>query len=89
MDDKYKMMVYICSPYKGDIDVNVEKARKYCRWATDRNCIAIAPHLLFPQFMSSMFRKKEKSAVDRKTTKIIAYRASLSTKIRALSTCNK
>lgn len=59
MEDKYKMMVYICSPYKGDVDANVEKARKYCRWATDRDCIAIAPHLLFPQFMSEETEREE------------------------------
>ena len=45
-------MVYICSPYAGDIEVNTRNARRYCRMATDMGCIAIAPHLYFPQFMS-------------------------------------
>ena len=44
-------MVFICSPYAGDIERNIRKAQGYCRFAVSRNCIPIAPHLLFPQFM--------------------------------------
>lgn len=49
--ERYRPMVYICSPYAGDVDENVRKARVYCRYAVNQNCIPIAPHLLFPQFM--------------------------------------
>lgn len=47
----FKPLVYICSPYSGDIEGNVEKARSFCRFALEQNCIPIAPHLMFPQFM--------------------------------------
>lgn len=47
----YRPLVYICSPYAGDIEKNTENARRYSRFAADRNGIPIAPHLLFPQFM--------------------------------------
>lgn len=47
----YKPLVYICSPFAGDIQRNTERARGYCRFAVSKNCIPIAPHLLFPQFM--------------------------------------
>ena len=57
--DKYRMMVYICSPYAGDIEGNTAKAKRYCRWATDKGCIAIAPHLYFPQFMSEETEREE------------------------------
>ena len=43
--------VYICSPYRGDVETNVQNARKYCRAAVDKGYLPIAPHLLFPQFM--------------------------------------
>ena len=49
---KYRPMVYICSPYSGDVENNVLRARRYCRLAVDKGAIPIAPHLLFPQFMS-------------------------------------
>ena len=48
----FRPVVYICSPYSGDIETNVQNARKYCRFAVDSGCVPIAPHLLFPQFMT-------------------------------------
>ena len=48
----FRPVVYICSPYSGDVDVNINNARRYCRFAVDRGCIPLAPHLLFPQFMN-------------------------------------
>lgn len=47
----YKPLVYICSPFAGDTGRNAERARGYCRFALSQNCIPIAPHLIFPQFM--------------------------------------
>lgn len=48
---QYKPLVYICSPFTGDMEHNAERARGYCRFAVSQNCIPIAPHLIFPQFM--------------------------------------
>lgn len=48
---KFMPVVYVCSPYSGDVEVNVMNARRYCRFAVDQGCIPIAPHLLLPQFM--------------------------------------
>jgi hypothetical protein len=47
----FRPIVYICSPYAGDIEKNVKAARDYCRFAVDKGFIPVAPHLLFPQFM--------------------------------------
>ena len=47
----FRPIVYICSPYSGDVDKNVKAARKYSRFAVDKGYIPIAPHLLFPQFL--------------------------------------
>lgn len=48
----FRPIVYICSPYAGDVDTNVENARRYSRFAVEKGYIPIAPHLLFPQFMN-------------------------------------
>ncbi len=48
----YRPLVYICSPYSGDIAANVEAARRYSRFAVDRMAIPITPHLLYPQFLN-------------------------------------
>lgn len=47
----YRPLVYICSPYAGDVHQNVENAKKYSRFALEKNAIPLTPHLLYPQFM--------------------------------------
>lgn len=47
----FRPLVFICSPYSGDIEANVIAARKYCKFAVDTGYIPIAPHLLYTQFM--------------------------------------
>src|SRR5699024_7643638 len=48
----FRPIVYICSPYAGDVTANIENARRYSRFAVDTGYIPIAPHLLFPQFLN-------------------------------------
>lgn len=48
----YWPLVYICSPYAGDVEQNVNMARVYSRFAVRNTCIPITPHLLYPQFMN-------------------------------------
>jgi len=43
--------VYICSPFAGDTEVNVENALKYCRFAVRQGKFPIAPHCYLPRFM--------------------------------------
>ena len=47
----FRPLVYICSPYSGDIETNVEAAKRYSRLAVDKGCIPLTPHLLFPRFL--------------------------------------
>lgn len=47
----YRPLVFICSPYAGNIEQNITRAQRYCRFAVSRNTIPLAPHLFFPQFM--------------------------------------
>jgi hypothetical protein len=44
-------IVYICSPFSGDVARNTENARKFCKYAVSKGVMPIAPHLLFPQFL--------------------------------------
>lgn len=44
-------LVYICSPYAGDIESNVRFAEAACRYAAERGCAPIAVHLLYPQIL--------------------------------------
>jgi len=50
-------LIFICSPYRGDVEANLGKARLYCRFAIEQGDrtsaphIPFAPHLLFTQFL--------------------------------------
>jgi len=57
----YRLLVYICSPFAGDMARNTERARQYCKFAVERGAIPFAPHLLYPQFMDD--RDKEQRAL--------------------------
>jgi hypothetical protein len=48
---RFRPLVYVCSPYAGDISENVRRARNYCRFAVGKGYIPLAPHLHYPQFM--------------------------------------
>lgn len=47
-------LIYICSPYRGDVKRNTENVKRYCRWA-QYDGIPIAPHLYFTQFLDEDF----------------------------------
>lgn len=50
----YRPLVYICSPYSGDVEANVQLAQRFCAFAVSAGQIPLAPHLHFPQFMDDI-----------------------------------
>ena len=48
---KYLPKIYVCSPFAGDTEKNIEKACRYCAFAVEQGYIPYASHLFFPQFM--------------------------------------
>lgn len=44
-------LVYIASPFAGDMENNTQKAREYCLSAIEEGVVPVAPHLLYPQFL--------------------------------------
>lgn len=45
-------LIYICSPFSSNPEANTRRAREFCRFALEHGRIPLAPHLMFPQFMS-------------------------------------
>ena len=45
-------VVYICSPYSGDVNRNTEMTRRYSRYAIDQGFIPITPPLWLPGILS-------------------------------------
>lgn len=44
----FRPLVYICSPFSGDIEGNKQKAAEFAFFAYKQGCIPVTPHLLFP-----------------------------------------
>lgn len=58
----FKPIVYICAPYRGDKEKNVQCAVRYADYAYRHGAIPITPHLLFP-FMDDNNQKHRKDAM--------------------------
>lgn len=56
-------LVYVCSPYSGDIKNNVENAKRYSRFVVENYAIPLTPHLLYPQFMDDDNEKEREMAI--------------------------
>ena len=48
---KPRNIIYVCSPLKGDIEKNRQKACEYCKFVISKGHIPVAVHLMFPWFM--------------------------------------
>lgn len=44
-------LVYICSPLRGDIEQNINRANGYCRFVATQGAVPLAPHTIFTQFL--------------------------------------
>ena len=56
-------IIFVSSPFSGNVERNIIKAREYCRYVVDRNHIPLAPHLLFPQFMDDSNIEERSKAI--------------------------
>ena len=54
----FKPIVYICSPYSGDVRKHIADARRYCRFAAEAGYIPFASHLLYPQFLDDSVKEE-------------------------------
>lgn len=59
----FRPVVYICSPYSGDTEKNIENAKRYSRFAVDRHCLPITPHIYFTQFMDDNIPKERETSI--------------------------
>ena len=46
-----KKLIYIASPYAGDVEKNIEFARAACRHCMAQGNVPVAVHLLYPQML--------------------------------------
>ena len=51
-------LIFVCSPYRGDMETNTQNARRYCSLVMEQGGIPFAPHLLFTQFLDDAIPKE-------------------------------
>ena len=56
-------LVYICSPYAGDVENNVRFAKTVCRYAMKQGCAPVAVHLLYPQILNDAVPSERKAGI--------------------------
>jgi len=61
---KHKKLVFICSPFAGDIETNSRRARRYGRYAVTEKVVPIIPHLMYPQFLEEGDPEERKLGID-------------------------
>ncbi|MEG0952326.1 MAG: DUF4406 domain-containing protein [Niameybacter sp.] len=44
-------MVYICSPLRGDMEMNIQRANRFCRFTARNEVLPLAPHTIFTQWL--------------------------------------
>ena len=50
--------IYICSPFRGDTEVNTQNAISYCRFAVKQGYFPIAPHIWLTRFLDDADRNE-------------------------------
>ena len=56
-------LVYIASPYAGDVEGNVEFAKAACRYAAAKGYTPVAVHLMYPQFLNDRVPKEREAGL--------------------------
>lgn len=55
--------IYICSPFRGDTEVNTQNAISYCRFAVKQGCFPIAPHIWLTRFLDDTDRSEREIGI--------------------------
>ena len=57
-------LIYVASPYAGDIEKNTEFAKRACRHAMGEGPVFFAPHLLYPQLLDDSNPQERQAGLD-------------------------
>lgn len=57
-------IIYIASPYAGDVKKNIEFAKEACQYVITTGNAFFCPHLLYPQFLDDNNAEERKLALD-------------------------
>lgn len=57
-------LVFVCSPYRGDVEINTLRAKRYCRFVYTEGAVPFAPHLHNPQFLNDFIPEEREIGIN-------------------------
>lgn len=57
-------VVYVASPYKGDVEANVMRAMRYCRFVIHNGCLPIAPHVYLTKILDDNIADERRLGIE-------------------------
>ena len=57
-------LIFVCSPYAGDIEQNTLRARRYCRFAYEKGNVPYAPHIHNTQFLDEKIPYERRKGIE-------------------------
>lgn len=57
-------LIYVASPYAGDIETNMEYAKQACRTVMENGNAFFAPHLLYPSILDDAVSSERQLGID-------------------------
>lgn len=56
-------LIFVCSPFAGNVEYNISRAKGYSRYVMSKGFIPLAPHLLFPQFLDDEDKEEREMGI--------------------------
>ncbi|MBC2723229.1 DUF4406 domain-containing protein [Desulfosporosinus sp.] len=57
-------LIFVCSPYRDDVEANTAKAIRYCYFAYNKKVVPYAPHLHNTQFLDEDDREERLAGIE-------------------------
>ncbi|MDE7261009.1 MAG: DUF4406 domain-containing protein [Oscillospiraceae bacterium] len=57
-------LIYVASPYAGDVEKNVEYAKQACRTVMESGHAFFAPHLLYPSILDDAVPEERQAGIE-------------------------
>ena len=57
-------MAFVCSPFAGSVQENIQNARRYSRFAYISGYMPITPHLMYPRFLDDKQSKERQDGME-------------------------
>jgi hypothetical protein len=57
-------MVFVCSPFAGSVQANIQNARRYSRFVYISGYMPITPHLMYPRFLDDKQFKERQDGME-------------------------